>query len=193
MYFQKVLKGIPDVSRQKAQRIIHHEGIISNFRRVMRRIDPKMINQGMTVDNVLHHLNDYDTPLPRKHPYAGHPGVATYGDVTPFISTTAGTIERDASALANWKSRRIQWSAGMGRSQQRFVPNARPHHHKSQLHATRRILERPGIHRSMSDYSSYLDLERNIFERQSVVYRGYANALFKLEGNYPKIFWNVVN
>jgi hypothetical protein len=94
MYFQKVLKGIPALLLQDADKMVNHDGILSNFWRLTGSITPKQVKELLTEDNVLHHLNDYDSPLPPHHPYASNPGARNYGDVTPFISTTAGTIER---------------------------------------------------------------------------------------------------
>jgi len=99
MYFQKVLKGVSGLSDLDALSIATETGILCNWWRAMREISPQQVLDQLTEANLLHHLNDYDLPLPSTHPYAGIG--ATYGEVTPFISTTAGTVQRQDWRAAN--------------------------------------------------------------------------------------------
>jgi hypothetical protein len=91
MYFQKVLKGIPELDETEAQSIID-AGLLSNWWRKAGTITAAETKRYLNEENLMFHLNDYGTPLPAGHPLAILGG--TYGEVSPFISTTAGTIER---------------------------------------------------------------------------------------------------
>ncbi|SFF07174.1 hypothetical protein SAMN05518672_11565 [Chitinophaga sp. CF118] len=94
MYFQKVLKGVNALNDEDAEAyIIGGNGIVSNWWRAKHEIYNHEIQDQLTENNVIHHLNNYDTPLPANHPYASLG--KTYGHVTPFISTTAGAVQRD--------------------------------------------------------------------------------------------------
>lgn len=92
MYFQKVVKGINGIDTAKAQLILD-SGIICNWWRNAHTIYPVEIKQQLVEKNIELHLNEYDTPLPPGHALA-HLG-GTYGEVTPFISTSAGAIQID--------------------------------------------------------------------------------------------------
>jgi hypothetical protein len=94
MFFQKVIKGISGLSRIEAQQIVTTDGIVCNWWRRATMISSRETKKHLVDQNVLHHLNHYDQPLPSGH-VLSHLG-STYGDVTPFISTTAGAIQRDA-------------------------------------------------------------------------------------------------
>lgn len=93
MFFQKVLKGIPALDKPHVEEIVGQYGIICNWWRHKDTINEPEVKSQLTEANLLHHLNDYDKPLPAGHAWAGYG--STYGDVTPFISTTAGAVERD--------------------------------------------------------------------------------------------------
>jgi len=101
MYFQKVMKGIKGISANEVTTIISQSGIVSNWWRTMGTITPDAIKQQLTEGNVLNHLNHYDDALPVHHPLYQAGKYITYGDVTPFISTTAGAVQRQASAGRN--------------------------------------------------------------------------------------------
>lgn len=92
MYFQKVVKGINGINTQKARDLLDN-GIICNWWRNAQKITPLQIKEQLVEPNVEIHLNEYDTPLPSGHPLS-HLG-STFGDVTPFISTSAGAIQID--------------------------------------------------------------------------------------------------
>jgi len=99
MNFQKVLKGISGLNRTDAKTMVSETGIQCNWWRAKNLISPVEVRDQLTDSNLLHHLNDYDKTLPVGHPY-GNLGT-TYGDVTPFISTTAGNVQRDEEKRAN--------------------------------------------------------------------------------------------
>lgn len=93
MFFQKVLKGISNISKQEAEKIVLYEGIHSNFWRAKKVITNTEVKDELTEMNLLHHLNDYEKPLPSGHKWEDYG--KTYGDMSIFISTTAGAIQRD--------------------------------------------------------------------------------------------------
>lgn len=97
MYFQKVLKGIANVPDREAADMVRRSGIRCNWWRQKRHISPAEIKDQLTELNVYNHLNHYSDLLPPGHPYHGISGASTYGDVSPYISTTAGSVMRTAS------------------------------------------------------------------------------------------------
>lgn len=94
MFFQKVLKGINNLSLQEANSIVNNAGISCNLWRLLQEIYNSDIKNALNEQNIFYHLNDYDKPVPTNHPFSGKGNNLTYGDVTPFISTTAGAIQR---------------------------------------------------------------------------------------------------
>jgi hypothetical protein len=102
MFFQKVVKGIAGLERVKAEQMVKTDGIICNWWRTVDSITPAGIQAQLTETSILRHLNQYDEPLPATHDLTKPPYSAkTYGDITPFISTTAGAIQRDKFAQRN--------------------------------------------------------------------------------------------
>lgn len=99
MIFQKVLKGIADISTNDATNIIMGNGIVSNWWRKKNTITNIEIQEELTENNLILHLNHYNQPLPLNHKWA-HLG-KTYGEVSAFISTSSGAIQRDQSAKNN--------------------------------------------------------------------------------------------
>jgi len=99
MIFQKVLKGIADLQEPEIRNIISQSGIISNWWRKKGGITNGEIKDELTEQNLMNHLNHYNKKLPVSHKWAklGQ----TYGDVSPFISTTAGAIQRDKAKKMN--------------------------------------------------------------------------------------------
>ena len=73
--------------------MLTQNGIVSNWWRDKEKIRPDEIIERVTEDALLHHLVDYDA-------YDPHTG-RTYGELSPFISTTAGTVVRDALGRRN--------------------------------------------------------------------------------------------
>ena len=86
MFFQKVLKGINGLSRKDADSALI-AGIHCNWWRRVGSISPLEIVEKLTDRNLDWHLNHYDEPDPEMN---NQP----FYESTPFISTTAGTVER---------------------------------------------------------------------------------------------------
>lgn len=99
MFFQKVLKGINGISNKQAEQMVLEDGILCNWWKNKRRITNPEIKAELTESNLIHHLNDYDVPLPIGHRWSKYG--QTYGDVSAFISTTAGSIQRDSYRRTN--------------------------------------------------------------------------------------------
>ncbi len=93
MIFQKVLKGIAGITQAHARGMLDGDGIICNWWRNSGGVlNTSQIPDELTEANLLLHLSAYHKPAPGKTPSFGH--------LTPFISTTAGGVERDdANAL----------------------------------------------------------------------------------------------
>jgi hypothetical protein len=96
MIFQKVLKGIVGVSQAQARAMLDQTGVICNWWRKVNLLPENEIPERLTEDNLFRHLSAYDQPDPIT------PG-STFGETTPFISTTAGGVERDPSNALNWQ------------------------------------------------------------------------------------------
>jgi hypothetical protein len=92
VFFQKVLKGINGLSDPAARGLLD-TGILCNWWRRVRGISPEEIREKLTERNLDWHLNRYDD----HDPNTGR----SYSDDTPFISTTAGTYERDGVRRRN--------------------------------------------------------------------------------------------
>lgn len=102
MYFQKFLKGISGISRIEAEEfVLGGSGILCKWWKLVGSISPNEVRDQLTDANLFHHLNDYAKPLPAGHPMKLR-GATTYGDATPFISTTSGAIQQDHSAGKNF-------------------------------------------------------------------------------------------
>ncbi|MFM6586837.1 MAG: hypothetical protein ACKPJA_02490 [Microcystis panniformis] len=102
MFFQKVVKGIAGLDRIAAERMVTTDGIICNWWRTVQTITSAAIQDQLTEKAILCHLNQYDDPLPSTHALTRPPYSAkTYGNVTAFISTTAGAIQRDKFVQRN--------------------------------------------------------------------------------------------
>ena len=93
MFFQKVLKGIAGLSQQEADAVFHR-GIVCNWWRTVNLISPPEVVQKLTDRNLDWHLNHYDDPDPVM-------GNAPFSQNTPFISVTAGVVERQAFLQRN--------------------------------------------------------------------------------------------
>jgi hypothetical protein len=94
MIFQKILKGILGVSQSDARTMLNGGGITCNWWRQVNPLPENEIPYRLTKLNLLRHLSDYDT----LDPLTGR----RFGERTPFISTTAGAVERDAQAAQNY-------------------------------------------------------------------------------------------
>jgi hypothetical protein len=86
MIIQHVIKGIGGIERSEAVRILK-TGIICNWWRNVDPLPDPEIPQRLTDRNLFWHQNRYSDPDPLK---GGRP----FHEHTPFISTTAGTVER---------------------------------------------------------------------------------------------------
>ena len=93
MFFQKVLKGISGLQRSDAD-IMLRVGIQCNWWRRVRIISPAQVLDKLNDRNLDWHLNHYDDPDPLENN-------APFFQNTPFISATAGVVERDAFRLRN--------------------------------------------------------------------------------------------
>ena len=96
MFYQKVVKGICGLSDDDATEILISIGIRSNWSRRHGAVDEADIIDVLTEDNLIHHLDDYDEPIDPSNPHGD-----TYGDVTPFVSTSAGAVQRDPAKRRN--------------------------------------------------------------------------------------------
>jgi hypothetical protein len=95
MFFQSFLKGIAKLSQPQALDILLDTGILCRWRSNAGTLTPQQVRDRLTWRSLDWHLNHYDEDDPDENdePFCEH---------TPFISTTAGTVERDASARANY-------------------------------------------------------------------------------------------
>jgi hypothetical protein len=93
MYFQKIVKGVGDIGNSEAEQMLLKRGIVCNWWRRVHTISDSEIQDKLTDENLYWHLNQYDDHDPR----TGRP----FSEDTPFISTTAGAVERDAFLARN--------------------------------------------------------------------------------------------
>ncbi|MES1240848.1 MAG: hypothetical protein ABUT39_04455 [Acidobacteriota bacterium] len=93
MYFQRVLKGISGLTRQDADTSFQ-QGLQCNWWLRVHHISPGEIVNKLTERNLDWHLNHYSDP----DPLTGAP----FSENTPFISVTAGVVERDAFLRRNF-------------------------------------------------------------------------------------------
>ncbi|MHB1082745.1 MAG: hypothetical protein ACYC67_25350 [Prosthecobacter sp.] len=93
MIFQKVLKGIAGITQAHARAMLDGDGIICNWWRDVGLLPESEILDRLTEDDLLHHLTDYDVIDPIT--------LRKFGETTPFISTTAGGVQRDDSTAVN--------------------------------------------------------------------------------------------
>ena len=93
MLIQKVLKGIPNLSETQASGILK-EGILCNWWRKVGVPPANEVPQRLIDRNLEWHQNRYQDldPLEGNEEFFKH---------TPFISVTAGTVERDVAARSN--------------------------------------------------------------------------------------------
>jgi len=94
MFFRKFVKGISGIKYDEAEQLLIYHGIDCNYWRQKNTITNAEIKDRLTEDNLIKHLNRYSDPLPVADPLLSLG--KTYGEVTPFISTSAGAIQRDA-------------------------------------------------------------------------------------------------
>lgn len=92
MFFQKALKGIASWSRAQADRTFVN-GIVCNWWNVEDPLPNHKIVKKLTEDNLDWHLNHYDDIHPTEN--------RRFGEITPYISLTAGVVERDSFLQRN--------------------------------------------------------------------------------------------
>lgn len=105
MIIQRVIKGIGGISRSDASGILG-TGIICNWWHKVRTLPSAEIPQRLVERNLDWHQNRYDEPDPTE-------GNEAFGQHTPFISTTAGTIERNAARQRNIQHQVMSSSFGV--------------------------------------------------------------------------------
>jgi hypothetical protein len=101
MIIQQVIKGLSDLNDQDVDGIFHM-GIVCNWWRTQGHLPQNQVPDRLTEQNLNWHQNSFN----RRDPSYGN---APFSANTPFISTTAGTIERDTVNRTNtltpaWKS-----------------------------------------------------------------------------------------
>lgn len=87
MIIQRVIKGISRISESEARQILN-VGIICNWWRKVTTLPRNEVPLRLTERNLDWHQHHYDDPDPLE-------GGEEFGRHTPFISTTAGTVERN--------------------------------------------------------------------------------------------------
>lgn len=92
MKFQHVLKGIAGITDSEADQVLR-DGIVCNWWRQVGTITPQEVSAQLTERNLLWHLSRYK----EVDPDTGRP----FGELSPFISTSAGTVERDTINKTN--------------------------------------------------------------------------------------------
>jgi hypothetical protein len=88
MIIQEVLKGISGIDEEGVE-IIFATGIVCNWWRKVSVLPTEEVPRRLTTRNLHWHQNRYDAPDPLE-------GNEEFRKHTPFISTTAGSVERDA-------------------------------------------------------------------------------------------------
>lgn len=93
MYIQMCIKGMNRITPADARAILGGHGLACNWWRETHEIRPGEIAARLTADEVYLHVNRYDD----KHPT--HSGLVR--EETPFISLSAGAVERNAFLRTN--------------------------------------------------------------------------------------------
>jgi hypothetical protein len=98
---QQVIKGLSDLTDSEVDAIFQ-SGIICNWWRTQGSLLQHKVPEKLTERNLEWHQNSFKKPDPLE-------GNAPFYNNTPFISTTAGTVERDTANRTNtlipaWKA-----------------------------------------------------------------------------------------
>jgi hypothetical protein len=93
MIIQKVIKGIGGIEQNTVNHILR-TGITCKWWQEVDPLPNGEVPQRLTEENLAWHQNRYDDPDPRE-------GDRPFYLRTPFISTTAGTVERDTFFQTN--------------------------------------------------------------------------------------------
>ena len=94
MFLQTVIKGVGGINLTDAQETLHGGGLQCNWWRRVHRISPNEINDRLSASNLDLHVNAYGA----QHPEL--PG--SVRDETPFLSLTAGAVERSTFYKTNF-------------------------------------------------------------------------------------------
>jgi hypothetical protein len=96
LFFQYVLKGINGINATQAEQMLKRTGIICNWWRTARTrsFSVEDIAAKLTPTNLDRHLRRYN----ELDPVTAEP----FSNQTPFISTTAGTVEADVRRRKNY-------------------------------------------------------------------------------------------
>lgn len=93
MIIQRFIKGIPALDEDEVEKILVR-GILCNWWRNVQYLPPENIQDRLDEDHLDWHQNRYE----EKHPdYNNEP----FKKHTPFISTTAGTVEQDTAMMTH--------------------------------------------------------------------------------------------
>lgn len=94
MIVQWCVKGVSLPDDESAREIIDSDrGLVCSWWRTVHRISPPGIRTKLTLGDLDRHVNHFTST----DPASGKP----FCDMSPFISLSAGTIERDAAAQTN--------------------------------------------------------------------------------------------
>jgi hypothetical protein len=98
MIVQWCIKGLSLSSDEESRAMFHSQsGIQCNWWRRVTTITPSGIREKLTAQNVDMHVNHFTRPDPSSN--------LPFNENTPFISLSAGTVERDAVARTNYVHR----------------------------------------------------------------------------------------
>jgi hypothetical protein len=92
MYVQMCIKGLSGFPLDEAKAMLAKRGIACNWWREAKHLSSAAIDERLTRGELDLHVNSYD----EEHPRGGK-----VRDQTPFISLTAGAVERDAFLETN--------------------------------------------------------------------------------------------
>jgi hypothetical protein len=90
MFFQHILKGIPNIESEQVEHILSKTGLRCNWWRRVGSINGEQIKAKLNSHNLYLHLEHYQEVPPG--------GDRPFFEDTPFISTTAGTAVEDVAA-----------------------------------------------------------------------------------------------
>ncbi len=105
MYVQWCAKGIPGLTKAQAEAILAARvGLVCRWWRNMNPLPMDQVSDKLTLENLDRHVNAYS----QLDPQTGRP----FCDATPFISLTAGTVDRDL-LMKTTVSHTAAWTAAM--------------------------------------------------------------------------------
>lgn len=93
MFVQMCMKGMNDITLDDAMEIMRKRGLACAWWRRTREISSAEIDERLTAEELDLHLNSFD----EKHPTRG----GLVRDESPFVSLTAGSVQRDAFLARN--------------------------------------------------------------------------------------------